>query len=32
MIAGIDPDEPGCWEVEATYKGASLGYVYEKTG
>lgn len=32
MIAGIDPDEPGCWEVEATYKGASLSYVYEKTG
>jgi hypothetical protein len=30
MIAGIDPDEPGCWEVEATYKGASLSYVYEK--
>lgn len=32
MIAGIDPDQPGCWEVEATYKGASLSYVYEKTG
>ena len=32
MIAGIDPDEPGCWEVEATYKGASLSYVYDKTG
>ncbi|HVR78096.1 MAG TPA: hypothetical protein VMS99_06840 [Acidimicrobiia bacterium] len=31
MIAGIDPDEPGCWEVEAAYKGASLSYVYEKT-
>ena len=31
MIAGIDPDQPGCWEVEATYKGASLSYVYEKT-
>ncbi|MGH3951108.1 MAG: hypothetical protein ACRDSE_18665 [Pseudonocardiaceae bacterium] len=31
MIAGIDPDQPGCWEVEATYKGASLR-VYEKTG
>lgn len=28
MIAGIDPDEPGCWEVGATYKGATLGYVY----
>ena len=29
MIAGIDPDEPGCWEVTATYKGATLTYVYE---
>jgi len=28
MIAGIDPDEPGCWEVTATYKGATLAYVY----
>lgn len=28
MIAGIDPREPGCWEVTATYKGASLNYVY----
>lgn len=32
MIAGIDPNEAGCWEVEATYKGATLSYVYEKTG
>lgn len=32
MIAGIDPIETGCWEVEATYKGATLSYVYEKTG
>jgi len=32
IIAGIDPNEAGCWEVEATYKGASLSYVYEKTG
>lgn len=32
MIAGIDSDQPGCWEVEATYKGATLSYVYEKTG
>ena len=31
MIAGIDPDVPGCWEVEANYKGASLSYVYERT-
>jgi hypothetical protein len=29
MIAGIDPGEPGCWEVTATYKGATLTYVYE---
>ncbi len=29
MIADIDPDEPGCWEVTATYKGATLSYVYE---
>lgn len=32
MIAGGDPQEPGCWKVEATYKGASLSYVYEETG
>jgi hypothetical protein len=31
MIGGIDPDTPGCWEVTATYKGASLSYVYERT-
>lgn len=30
MISGIDPPDPGCWEVTATYKGASLSYVYEK--
>ena len=30
MIAGIDPDEPGCWKVEAAYKGATLTYVYEQ--
>ena len=29
MIAGIDPDEPGCWEVTASYKGATLTYVFE---
>lgn len=28
MIAGIDPDVRGCWEVTATYKGATLKYVY----
>jgi hypothetical protein len=28
MIAGIDPDITGCWEVTAVYKGASLTYVY----
>lgn len=32
MIAGIDPGEAGCWKVEASYKGASLSYVYEETG
>lgn len=32
MIAGGDPQEPGCWEVEATYKDAALSYVYEETG
>lgn len=29
MIARIDPDEPGCWKVTATYKGAELSYVYQ---
>ena len=29
MINGIEPDEPGCWEATATYKGASLSYVYK---
>lgn len=28
MIAGIDPEEPGCWQVTARYKGAELSYVY----
>lgn len=28
MIAGLDPNTPGCWEVAATYKGATLTYVY----
>lgn len=28
MIAGIDPDEPGCWRVTATYRGATLSYTY----
>lgn len=28
MINGIDPDEPGCWEVTAEYKGSELSYVY----
>jgi hypothetical protein len=31
IIAGIDPDEAGCWQVEATYKGATLTYVYERS-
>jgi hypothetical protein len=28
MIAGIDPDEPGCWRVTARYRGAVLTYTY----
>lgn len=28
MVNGIDPDEPGCWEVTAQYKGSELSYVY----
>lgn len=31
MIGGIDPDLPGCWEVAASYKGATLSYVYVRT-
>lgn len=30
MMQGIDPDTAGCWEVTATYKGATLSYVYER--
>ena len=30
MIAGIDPDQSGCWRVTAEYKGATLSYVYER--
>ena len=30
IIAGFDPTESGCWEVEATYKAATLSYVYER--
>lgn len=29
MIAGIDPTDPGCWQVTAEYKDAVLRYVYE---
>ena len=29
MMNGIDPEEPGCWEVTATYSGATLSYIYE---
>lgn len=32
MIAGIDPPEPGCWDVTAAYKGATLSYVYDTRG
>ncbi|GJM39141.1 MAG: hypothetical protein DHS20C19_25080 [Acidimicrobiales bacterium] len=31
MMNGIDPDDPGCWEVTATYGGATVTYVYEKS-
>lgn len=31
MMNGIDPDEPGCWEVTATYLDATLTYVYESS-
>ena len=30
MIAGIDPAEPGCWQVTATYRDTELSYVYER--
>lgn len=30
MIAGNDPRQSGCWEVYATYKGATLSYVYDR--
>lgn len=30
MIAGIDPNEAGCWRVTARYKGATLSYMYER--
>lgn len=29
MIAGIEPDEPGCWRATAHYKGATLSYTYQ---
>ncbi|MFQ5524056.1 MAG: hypothetical protein ACE5F5_10840 [Acidimicrobiia bacterium] len=32
MIASIDPPEPGCWRVTATYKRATVSYVYETFG
>lgn len=28
MIAGIDPPSAGCWKVTASYRGATLSYVY----
>ncbi len=31
MIAGIDPEIPGCWQVTATYRDAELSYVYRAT-
>ena len=27
--SGIEPTEPGCWQVTATYKGAQLRIVFE---
>ena len=29
MINGVDPESPGCWELTATYKGATLTYTYQ---
>lgn len=29
MIAGGEPETAGCWQATATYKGATLSYVYE---
>ena len=29
MMAGIDPQDPGCWQATAEYRGASLRYVFE---
>ena len=29
MLAGFDQEGPGCWEVTAAYKGATLTYIYE---
>ncbi len=29
MMAGVDPDVGGCWQVTATYRGATLSYVYD---
>ena len=28
MINGFEPRDPGCWQATATYKGATLQYVY----
>lgn len=30
MIAGIDPDQAGCWKLETGYEGATHSYVHEK--
>lgn len=30
MIAGGDPNEPGCWRVTASYRDVTLSYVYER--
>lgn len=29
MLNGIEPADTGCWQATATYKGATMSYVYE---
>ncbi|MGH1493624.1 MAG: hypothetical protein ACRBK7_30200 [Acidimicrobiales bacterium] len=29
MINGLEPDDPGCWQGTATYRGTTLSYTYE---
>lgn len=30
MLAGFEPESPGCWKVTATYKGATLSFIYAR--